>query len=621
MPEKWPVTMENAVLKVDIDSRDLAVQVLVKQSGETLRMARAQSDDVLVVRSGSQEWRSFADYPIVIRQLGPQGIAAELPGVALEVWITLEGPEVVFEIRPLKTAGGQTASDVLYPRHFLHPASKDAYATFPLGQGSLIPATETTTFHHREGYAEPTACWLGGYTGQTGYCAIAETPDDLYQAVDNRPGQPASVFFHWLGSLGELRYPRRVRYHFAAGLHYVRQAKLYREHCKRVGLFRSLEDKAAENPNVRKLLAAPLVTALASIRHEKSFHYETNDFSEVARWVEEFRQHTRIENALVHIDGWGYWGYDSMHPDTLPPNPDCGGVDGLRDLARRVKGLGYLFALHDQYIDMYAHAPSYDEGLAIVTEDGRPVRLNRWAGGLCSHMCYSQIPGFLKRNLLEGVRRVYPMYHDSPSIWDMCEPTAYYLDCFCRTAECWSQDHPASRSQMRQYQQECFGIARAGRGGQQMVLSVEHPRDYAVPYIDSAWSNSHVSADVQTTASVSTYRSVGIPVPLWHLVFHDAVHLPSPGGEQIEAMLYAQVPHFRLTGQTIPLDELRHKKTVLAFHQDAGFLEMTDHEILSTDGNIQRCVYGGGLEISVIRSEGTFCINDGRAKTKGMTRL
>jgi hypothetical protein len=174
---------------------------------------------------------------------------------------------------------------------------------------------------------------------------------------------------------------------------------------------------------------------------------------------------------------------------------------------------------------------------------------------------------------------------------------------------------------MREYQQECFRIARAGRDGAGTVLTVEHPQDFAVPYIDSAWSNGHLNADVQTTNGETTYRGVGTPVPLWHLVFHDALHLPTPGGEQIEAMLYAQVPHFRLTGKPIPLDELRHKKTVLAFHQDAGFLEMTDHEILSTDGNVQRSVFGSGLEISVVRSEGTFCINDGRAKTKGMTKL
>lgn len=615
------VVLENAALRVEIDPRDLATHVTVRATGQTLRMAGAQADDVLLVRGDTRQWRSFADSSITVRKSADHQVEAQLPGASLAVRISLDESDVIYEIAPLRGQDGQAACDVLYPRHFLLPHSDQAYATFPLGQGSIIPATETTTFHHREGYAEACAHWIGGYTGTTGFCGIAETPDDLYQAVDNRPGQPASTFFHWLGSLGELRYARRARYHFAAGLNYVKQAKIYREHCIKVGLFRSLADKAEENPNVLTLAGAPLVTALASIRREKTFKYESNEFSEIARWIEDFRRQAKVENALVHIDGWGYWGYDSMHPDVLPPNPDCGGADGLADLAKRVKDLGYLFALHDQYIDMYGHAPSYNEDLSIITADGLPAKVNHWAGGLCSHMCYTQIPRFLKRNLFDGVQRTYPIYHNSPSVWQIAAPTAYHLNSFCRTVECWSDKHPMTRTQGRQHQAECLQMVRAGQSGQRCVLTVEHPCDFAIPYIDSAWSNGHFTANVRTTGGESAYRCVGIPVPLWHLVFHDALHLPTPGGEQVEAILYAQVPHFRLTGRPIPLEELRHKKTVLAFHRDAGFLEMTDHQVLSSDGNVQRCVYGGGLEISVIRSECTYEINDGRARTKGMTRM
>ncbi len=621
MAQSLPLIIESTALRVEVDPKDLAAHVTVRSEGETLRMAGAQPDDVLVVRGDTQQWRSFADSPINMRKAGDRQIVAELPGAALAVRISVDESDVIFEVAPLPNREGMFACDVLYPRHFLLPQDQHAYATFPLGQGSIIPATETTTFHHREGYAEACVHWLGGYTGKVGYCGIAETPDDLYQAVDNPPGQPASIFFHWQGSHGQLRYARRARYHFAPGLTYVKQAKVYREHCKKIGIFRTLADKAEENPNVAKLVGAPLVTALASIRREKTFTYEVNDFSELARWVEDFHKQSRIETALVHIDGWGYWGYDSMHPDVLPPNPDCGGAEGLADLARRVKAQGYLFALHDQYVDMYAHAPSYDTDLAIVMQDGRPVRINRWAGGLCSHMCHTQIPRFIRRNLFEGIHQAYPAHHNSPSVWSIAAPTAYYLHGFCRTVECWSDKHPMSRSQSRQQQIECFQAARAGQAGQRSVLAVERPMDFAIPHIDSAWSNRHFTAGVQTASGEVNYRHVGIPVPLWHLVFHDAVHLPSPGGEQVEAILYAQAPHFRLSGQSIPLDELRHKKTVLAFHNDAAFLEMTDHQVLSADGNVQKCVYGGGLEISVIRSDGTYAINDGRAKTKGMTRM
>jgi len=622
MPRKSPCVLESRHLRIEIDPADLAAHVTVKSTGETLRMAPAQPDDVLIVRSGTQRWASFTEARITLRKRSPARVDATLAGLNLQVRITLEDEDLIFEVAPGRSSRDGVPRDVLYPRHFLLPRNSDAYATFPFGQGSIIPATETSLFHHREGYAEAYAHWFGGYTGRTGYCAIAETPDDLYQAVDHRPDSPASVFFHWLGSHGELRYPRRVRYRFAKGLDYVRQAKVYREYCRKVGIFRSLEDKAKENPNVLKLVGAPLVTSMASIRREKSFTYQVVKFTQQAEWIERFREKTGIENALVHIDGWGYWGYDSMHPDTLPPNPDCGGVEGLAELARRVKALGYLFALHDQYIDMYAHAPSFDENQLTVTEDGRPVRVNRWAGGLCGHLCYTFIPDFLRRNLFTGVRRTYPIYHNSPSVWQIAQPTAYYLDCFCRTVECWSREHPLTRSESRRMQNEIFKIARAGADGRGIVLSVEHPRDFAIPYIDSAWSNGHLSADIVTTTGDHVYRAVGIPVPLWHLVFHDALHLPTPNAPLIEGLLYGQVPRFRLEGGRLPTArEITRAKVLIALHQDVALLEMTDHKILNPDGSAQKCVFAGGIEVEVDKKAGTYRISDGRAKTKGFKKL
>ena len=310
-----------------------------------------------------------------------------------------------------------------------------------------------------------------------------------------------------------------------------------------------------------------------------------------------------------------------MHPDVLPPNDDCGGVAGLSDLARRVKALGYLFGLHDQYIDFYAHAPSFDQALSVVLEDARPVRVNRWCGGLCGHLCYHHIPAFLRRNLYEGVRRTYPIYHNSPSIWAIARPTAYYLDCFCRTVECWSKDHPMTRTQARERMNESFRITRGGADGQMVVLSVEHPRDYSVPYLDFGWGIGHLSADVPNTEGVFQTRVVGIPVPLWHLVFHDALCLPASGPDLAQALLYAQAPYFWPGRRPITATELTKKKVLLKLHEDAGFAEMTDHEILSSDGTVQKSTFDAGLEVEVNTKTGTYRISAGKARTKGRRKL
>jgi hypothetical protein len=213
------------------------------------------------------------------------------------------------------------------------------------------------------------------------------------------------------------------------------------------------------------------------------------------------------------------------------------------------------------------------------------------------------------------------MYHNSPPVWKIVQPTAYYLDCFCRTVECWSSEHPMTRTQARQLQNESFQLTRAGADGQQIVLSVEHPRDFAIPYLDFGWSIGHLSADVLTTTGQPSYEAVGIPTPLWHLVFHDALCLPSPSESLLEALLYAQAPYFWLRGKPLPAKELTQKKVLLALHEDAGFAEMTGHQLLSDDGNVQKCVYQDGLEVQINKQEGTYRISDGKAKTKQTKKL
>ncbi len=620
-----PIVLENPSLKVEIDPHDLAAHMTTKSTGETIRMAPAQPDDVLINTPAGGVWKSFAGAVTSVRRPGSSSAQALLPSLGLAVTIRLEDEDVVFEVAPFGIDGRVKARDVLYPRHFLIPKSKGAYATFPFSQGSIIPADWAGRFHHREGYAEAVAEWLGGYTGQTGYCGIAETPHDLYQAVHHEGDEPASVFFHWLGTLGELRYARVARFRFAEGMDYVRQARHYRGYVQQIGWWRSMADKVAENPNVKKLIGAPICPIAINHRRERTMDYKLQTFADAAASVEEFRRETGIENAVVHVDGWGFWGYDAMHPDVLPANREAGGAKGLSEMARRVKDAGYLFGLHDQYIDYYFNAPSYDQQYSIVVENGQPVRINNWCGGPCGHLCYTQIPQYVKRNYYEGVRRPYPINHNSPGIWEICQPTASYLDCFCRGGvECFSKDHPMTRTENRQITNEAFQIVRNGKGGQMVVLSCEHPRAYSVPHLDFGWNIGHFATDVPNIQGTMETMAIGTPVPLWHLVFHDALCLPSTGKSLLETLLYAQAPYFWLSGERADWrdgESLARKKTVLALHEDAAFAEMTGHEILDGDGMVQKCTYDGGLEVEVNKCDGTYRINTGKAATKGWTKL
>ena len=70
--------LENSLLKVVVNGRDLAANVTVKATGETLDMAPAQDDDVMMMVRGQRVWKSFADSPIraTATKTLPQGYAA-----------------------------------------------------------------------------------------------------------------------------------------------------------------------------------------------------------------------------------------------------------------------------------------------------------------------------------------------------------------------------------------------------------------------------------------------------------------------------------------------------------------------------------------------------------------
>ncbi|MFH1377833.1 MAG: DUF5696 domain-containing protein [Planctomycetota bacterium] len=636
MATKSRIELRNSDLKVSIDPRSLATDVTVLATGETLKMAGAQPDDVMLTTTAGPVWTSFADSPIVCNRLDDKLIAL-VPGAGLRITMSLNGPAINYVIEPLDTAVDVVARDVLYPRHFILPKKSDAYAVFPFGQGCILPSNKNWNFHHREGYAEAVMHWVGGYTGKTGYIQIAETPHDLYQAVDERPGQAASCFIHWLGSLGKLSYARKTSIRFGAGLDYVKQAKIYRDWTKAIGWYKSLKDKVAENPNVEQLRGAPIVTVPIASRSERTQTFNCQTFKQATTLVDQFHKKTGIKRAVVHVDGWCYWGYDSMHPDCLPPSPDAGGAKGLKEMSKRVKGMGYLFGLHDQYIDYYAHAPSYNESNGIVLEDGSPVRVNRWCGGLCNHLHYGFIPAFVKRNYFDGIRKVYPIYANSPSIWDICEPTASYLDCFNRTVEDFSPQHPMTREQSRRWQIESISIVRNGKDGKMIVQSNEHPRDYCLSQLEFGWSIGHMMTDIPNTTGVMTTTDLGVNVPLWHLCYHDALALPMPSDDFPLMFLYGQAPYFMLGRRESFEDSFIEKdkdgndkavnfytdikKNILKLHSDIGFAEMTDFQILSADGNLCKSVFDSGLEVEVNKKENTYKISSGKAKTKGTEKI
>ncbi|MEQ1867996.1 MAG: DUF5696 domain-containing protein, partial [Micropepsaceae bacterium] len=66
-----------------------------------------------------------------------------------------------------------------------------------------------------------------------------------------------------------------------------------------------------------------------------------------------------VDHLVIIQHAWQHYGYDVKLPDHMPANADLGGDDGMKLFGKAANECGYLWALHENYIDLYPDAPSY----------------------------------------------------------------------------------------------------------------------------------------------------------------------------------------------------------------------------------------------------------------------
>lgn len=124
-----------------------------------------------------------------------------------------------------------------------------------------------------------------------------------------------------------------------------------------------------------------------------------------------------LTDAAVVWHNWQRWGYDYRLPEIYPPNPDLGSEEELQRMMGTCREAGVLFALHDNYIDMYPDAEgfSYEKEIAFHA-DGRPVRawLNEGRGAQSYRFRADRVANYLQPNL--------------KTIKEKLNPTAYFID-------------------------------------------------------------------------------------------------------------------------------------------------------------------------------------------------
>lgn len=166
-----------------------------------------------------------------------------------------------------------------------------------------------------------------------------------------------------------------------------------------------------------------------------------------------------IDHVAIINHVWQRWGYDVKLPDHVPANPGLGGDEGMIAFGKAANESGYVWSVHENYIDLYPDAPSYDETAAVLRADGSksPAWYNPG----------TKVQSFgLKCNRAKGYAE-----QNSPYIHKTYGTTAGYLDVHTCVPPWHQLDHEASqplaamaRAKVK-YDGELFQYMRDTHGG------------------------------------------------------------------------------------------------------------------------------------------------------------
>ncbi|MBN2023261.1 MAG: hypothetical protein JW809_10770 [Pirellulales bacterium] len=135
-----------------------------------------------------------------------------------------------------------------------------------------------------------------------------------------------------------------------------------------------------------------------------------------------------VDHLAIISHVWQRWGYDVKLPDHLPANPAFGGDEGMIAFGRAANACGYVWSLHENYIDLYPDAPSYDPTVRVLLADGSPSKAwyNAGTGVQSFGLKCNRAIQFAQRNAPEIHRR----YGTTAAYLDVhtCVPPWHQLD-------------------------------------------------------------------------------------------------------------------------------------------------------------------------------------------------
>ena len=581
------LSLSNKTISITLHTEDVTLSVLDKRTGE-IWFQRPKDRDVIL-----KSVRAVDDS--IEMDLLHTPSALEVKGV-----LKLDGelPEFTISL----SAKGDLSSPLRFPYPFV--TNPGTYLVIPMNEGISYPVEDESIQPMRliayGGHGICMAFW-GVTDGRKGHMAIIESPDDAAIRIDRLNGK-LCVAPEWDAQKGKFGYERWLRYVFFDRGGHVAICKRYRSYAKEIGLFKTLEEKRRENPNVDLLIGAVNVwcwerDALAIVREMRSLG---------------------IDRIL--------WSHREK-PDVIEKMNEMGVLTSRYDIYQDVMNPENFKHLRGVHPDWPTEAWPKE---IIIGPDGDWVKGWRVKGKdgkwyPCGVLCDKQALKYARKRIPEELK-THPY---------RCR----FIDTTTASPwrECYSPDHPMTRSESRHWKMELLRYVSQEMG---LVCGSETGHDAAVPYVhyfegmlslgpyrvpDAGRNMLKIWEEVPERVAKfqlgHRYR-----LPLWELVYHDCVvahwywgdynnKLPALWDKRdLFNILYGTPPMFMFNREI--WNRFRDRfvqsyKNVCPVARAVGYAEMTDHRFLTPDRDVQQTWFSNGVIITVNFGDKPYRLPDG----------
>ncbi len=624
--------LENQAVRLEVESADASVRLHDKRSGVMWRLNPPQ----VVLKDQT----TFDATPVSgVRRGGSSLRFSSKPGIEFQLRLLSSPPAVEYSFAHSPKVAIQEVM-LLHRSLPIEPGERNYYA-IPHRMGVLLPVEGDQPFRRKLRAYE---VWYGYHMAMFGavkdgsaLLATWESPyTDLVVEYAVAPRKELTC------GIALRRDARSLVLQPLGRGGYVEIAKAYRPIARQRGFLKTLAEKACANPHLERFFGAADIKPFVLSRSAPNTRWNPGPkervsagftFQEAADLAEHLKNDLGMDRALMVLAGWNHRGYDNALPDILPAAPELGGNEALAATAKRVRALGWLFGLHDNYRDSYRDAPTWNESFVMRNADGSLHKGFVWAGGLSYIVC--------PRKALELAARPQNL----PEVRKLFGNDLYLIDCTLAAPpyECFAPDHPVTpaedihyRTKLLDYVRKIFGAVGSEEGKEWGVSHADYfeglmgHRTGYLRYRDVEWGASTV-------------------IPLFELVYGDAIPIyshqsnrarPDAPGYILDHILYAEMPVYsfgRHRYWTDPAQEykpppgsesrlvfarggrlrmedqfIKNTYEVLSpLNRVTALLPMTDHRFVTRDRTVEATRFGEDVHITVNYGNNDF--TSGRA--------